>query len=185
MSEVRQRLENDLTSVRAAIDAGRLDDASLVLSGLSLNAPPSSEFSKEIGDLFLRLGFPAMAGRYWYLLDDKSDQMLAACKEFEHSLGDNPVLISHVFLLCSVNDSSPQVRARFQELQAKADDFGRTYQYPWKPERGWRDRIALLGCGIVATVVILVFVMGLFSVAEIFQRKGQAYTFDFADSTRE
>jgi len=166
MSEVRQRLENDLTAIRTAIDAGQLDDANLTLAAVSLNASPGGEFSKEIGDLFLRLGFPAMAGRYWYLLDDKSDRMRAACKEFERSLGNNPVWISHV--LCWVSNPSPQAKARIQELREKAGDFGRKYQYDLKPLRGWRDRIALLGCGIVAVVVIFVFVMGIVFIVKTF-----------------
>ena len=130
-----------------------------MIAGVSLNTSPGSEFSKEIGGLYMELGFPAMAGRYWYLLDGKSDQMLAACGEFELSLGGNPVLISHA--IGWAQNPSPNVKAKLQELHEKARAFQREHQYAGKPQGGWRDRVALLGCGLVGFVLMFIFIMGI------------------------
>lgn len=96
---------------------------------------------------------------YWYLLDDKSDRMLAACGEFERSLGNNPVLIAEAIGWLST--FSPYAKARFQDLHEKARELRRTYQYDVTPPRGWPDRVALLGCGIACFIAIFIFGMGI------------------------
>jgi hypothetical protein len=159
MSDVRQRLKTDLAAIRTAIAAGRLEEAKRMIAAVPLNAPPSSELSREIGGLYLDLGFPVMAGRYWYLLEDKSDQMIAACDEFERSLGANPVLISKVFGW--VRNVSPHAKAKLLDIHNKAMALRREHQYEWKPQRGWRDRVALVGCALVGFVVMFIFVMGI------------------------
>lgn len=166
MSDMIQRLETDLASIRNMIAAGQLEEAKRMISGVSLNASPGSEFSREIGDLYLELGLPAMAGRYWYLLDEKSDQMLAACGEFERSLGGNPDLISHA--IGWVHNPPPNVKAKIQEVHEKARAFRREYQYAVKPQSGWRDRVALLGCGLVGFVLMFIFIMGIWFIATKF-----------------
>ena len=148
MNEVRRRLETDLAAIRTVMASGQLKDAERMLAGVSLNVSPASEFSKRIGDLYLQLGFPVMAGRYWYLLDDKSDRMLAACNEFERSLGNNPVLIAEAIGWLSA--FSPYAKARFQDLHEKARELRRTYQYDVTPPKGWRDRVALWGAASLA-----------------------------------
>jgi hypothetical protein len=170
MNEVRQQLEIDLAAIRKAIAAGQLEDAKRMLTGVSLNAPPGGELSKEIGNLYLELGFPAMAGRYWYLLEDKSDQMLAACREFERSVADNPVLI--IEAIGWAYSRSPHITAKLQGLQEKARNLRQDYQYLVKHKRGWRDRITLLGCSFVAFVVFFVFIMGLFFIGKLLTTNG-------------
>ena len=100
-----------------------------------------------------------MAGRYWYLLEDQSDQRIAACDEFERSLGANPVLILDA--VGFVRNASPHARTKLLDLRSKATAFRQEHQYPWKPAKGWRDRVALLGCAFVGFVVMFIFVMGI------------------------
>ncbi len=164
---VEQRLEADLAAIRAAIANGQVEEATRKMLAVALNVPPGTRLSQEIGDLYLELGFPEMAGRYWYLIESKSDQMIAACEEFEHSLGNTPTLIIHA-LGCPANPS-PFVRARLAELHQQAQDFRREYQYYVEPERGLRDRVALLGCAIVGAIVMFIFISGVWFISTWFR----------------
>ena len=166
MSNVRRRLDTDLAAIGAAIEAGQLEDAKRMLLGVSLNVFPGGKSSQQIGDLYLELGFPAMAGRYWYLLDEKSDRMVMACEEFERSLGDNPRLISEAMGWSP--GLSPHAKAKLAELHARTRDLCREYRYDIKPQKGWRDRVALLGCAVVGFIVMFVFVMGTIFIAHMF-----------------
>jgi hypothetical protein len=164
MCEVTKRLEADLAAITQAIDAGQLEDAKRILVGIPQHVSLGSKFSQQIGDLYLELGFPAMAGRYWYLLEDKSDRMITACEEFERSLGYNPCLISEAMGWCP--DLSPYANARLTELRQKAESYRRQYGYAGKPRGGWRDRACLLGCALMSFVFVFVFVMGIIFIVQ-------------------
>ena len=164
---VEQRLEADLAAIRAAIANGQVEEAARKMCAIALNIPPGARLSKEIGDLYWELGFPAMAGRYWYLVDSKSDQMIAACEEFEHSLGNTPTLIIHA--LGYPANPSPFAKARVVELHRQAQDFRRESQYAVKPARGLRDRLALLGCAIVGSIVMFIFISGVWFITTWFR----------------
>jgi hypothetical protein len=146
---VNSRLEADLAVIRKAIADGQEEEAKSKIVGVSANVSPGSTFSKEIGDLYFALGFSAMAGRYWYLLEDKSEQMIAACEEFEHSLGNNPDLMVRV--LGWPRTPSPFVKAKLEELHKQAGDFRREHWYV-KESKGCLDRVALLGCAFVCFI---------------------------------
>lgn len=163
---LEQRLEADLAAIRDAIADGRADEARKKISGIPVNFSSGGRLSKEIGDLYLELGFQVMAGRYYYLLEHKSDLMLAACEEFERSLGNNPVLI--VGTLGRPHDASAFAKARLKELYRQAGAFRREHGYAVEPAR-LQDRLALLGCGIVAFVVLFVLVAGITFIAKWFR----------------
>lgn len=163
------RLEADLAAIKSAIAAGQLDDAKRILAGVSLNALPGSEFSRQIGDYYFELGYPAMAGRYWYLLEDKSDRMVCACEEFEHTLGDNPCLIHDT--IPWFPGSSTYAATALAELHNQAEAFRREHRYDVRPQRGWRDRCCLLGCAIISFIVLFVFIMGTIFIAKMFSEE--------------
>jgi hypothetical protein len=162
-----QRLEADLAAIRAAISAGQTEEATKMLRGVSLNCKPGSTHSQEVGDLFMELGFPAMAGRFWYPLENKTDRMVAACNEFEDSLCYCPTLI--IEALGWHPNPSPFVKARLVELHQQAKDFQREYLYDMKPPKGLRDRVALLGCAIVGFVLMFVFIQGIWFISTWFR----------------
>jgi hypothetical protein len=164
---LEQRLEADLAAIRIAIANGQAEDAARKMGAISLNISPGNRLAREIGDLYLELGFPAMAGRYWYLVESKSDQMIAACKEFEHSLGNTPTLILDA--LGSPANPSATVKARLVELHRRARDFRREFQYDVKPARGLRDRLALLGCAIVCFILMFISISGIWFITTWFR----------------
>ena len=69
---LEQKIQDDLAAIRHAIAAGQIEEAKTKIGGMSLNVEPGTMLSKEVGDLWWEFGFPAMAGRYWYLLEDES-----------------------------------------------------------------------------------------------------------------
>jgi hypothetical protein len=162
-----QKREADLAAVRTAIAATDFEEAKRLLGAVSLNTLPASRFSKEIGDLYFELGFEAMAGRYWYLVEQKSDVMIAACDAFEHSLGEDPCLLGRS--LGWDLDPSPYAKAKLEELNRKAAEFRREYQYP-PGEPSWLgDRVALIGCAIVGFIFMSVFLAGITFIARGFR----------------
>ncbi len=167
-NESDRRLEADLAEIRKAISHGQTEEATKRLLGVSYNCVPGTTHSQEVGDLFMELGFAAMAGRYWYLLENKTDRMTAVCQEFEHSLGDDPGLIAQCFFRPLL--SSPFAITKLEDLWARAKDLRQEYKYDVKPPaRGLRDTLGLLGCGIVAFVVMFVFIMGVVFIGSWFR----------------
>ena len=171
MTDPRERLETDLAAIRAAIAAGQLEEARTMIAGVALNAPSHSEWSKQIGELYLELGFPCMAGRYWYLLQDQSDQMIDACKEFERSLANNPVLILNAIGWVEnpdwVENPSPHAKATMLDVHNKATVLRQKYQYPCGPGTKWGNRLVLLGCGLVGFMLLFIFFLGILFISQL------------------
>jgi hypothetical protein len=156
-----ERIDSDLSHIRSVFFEGLIDEATQKLAVVSSAFPPGSPHSKEIGDLFWELNFPAMAGRYWYFLNDKSDRMRSACIEFERSLGNNPILIYESFLKSPVVSSS-EVESKLKELKNRAIELYDQIKNPLRKSRG--DRLALLGCGILTFMFLFVFFVGVLSI---------------------
>jgi hypothetical protein len=167
MAKFDERREADLAAIKRTIASGELDEARRLLRAVSLNFPSTSKFSPEVGRLYFDLGFPAMAGRYWYLVEPKSAEMVAACEAFEHSLGDNPWKLMEQ--LAWAPDASLEEKARLAELNRNGWEFRQEFQYPEESPSWLRDRVALVGCAIVAFAVVFVFIMGLTFIATWFQ----------------
>jgi hypothetical protein len=167
MPSLEQKLDADLAAIRRAISDGNAEEAKAKIRSVSLNVSPGSRLTKEIGELYLELGFSAMAGRYWYLLEDKSDQMIAACEEFERSLGNSPVLIMETLGWCP--ERSSYATAKMDELRDRAKVFRRQHHYNMKPTRDMWDRVALVGCGVVGFVLLFVFIAGIMFIVTWFR----------------
>jgi hypothetical protein len=73
----------DLKRVRADIRRGDLGRARERLHGLLSSYPENLDLRKRLGEVYWSLQMPAMAGRYWYLVKDKDERMLKACRMFE------------------------------------------------------------------------------------------------------
>lgn len=91
---LRDRLQGELAEIRRLLDSGDVDAARDRMAGAPVNFTPLGDFARQVGDLYWDLGYPTLAGRYWYREAEKTPEMLAACAEFERSCGDNPMLIA-------------------------------------------------------------------------------------------
>ena len=80
----------DLKRVRADIRRGDLGQARERLHGLLSSYPDNLNLRKRLGEVYWSLQMPAMAGRYWYLVEDKDESMLKACRAFEKTCKKDP-----------------------------------------------------------------------------------------------
>jgi hypothetical protein len=71
-------------------DLGKARDR---LHGLIATYPNEIKLRKKLGDIYWELKYPSMAGRYWYLAESKTQEMIQACQKFEGSLGNDPIKI--------------------------------------------------------------------------------------------
>lgn len=157
--------EKSLREIKALISAGELPKARQQLTALSSRSRPGQSYSKEIGELYAKLGCQAMAGRYWYLLENPTEEMLSARQEFEHSLGNNPGLIHDQFLPWGL---SPQAQASLAKLQKEAEALKKMYPSVSVTKKHlWQDRAVLVVGGLVAFGVAAIFFVGIVSLAEM------------------
>lgn len=159
-------LEEKLDSIRNDLNAGDLDSAREQLKGIPPQVGSTSEFSQEIGELYWQLDYPAMAGRYWYLIENKTPEMISACKDFEHSCGDHPYEILNT--LGWRFDGTPYAQNKLYELQKHYKAIQDSIP-PFELQKTGRDRIALIGCGVVSIVLIFIIAFGFKAIFEMFQ----------------
>jgi len=164
--ELEDRIEAVLAGIRKAIGDGDVEEAKRRIRGIPILVSPGSRFAREIGDLYWELGFPAMAGRYWYLLEEKTEQMLSACQEFERSRGHNPWAI---FTELGGPNLSPYAKATIDRLRKETQELQREFRYDRLRLPRWKDRIALVGCALVATVFMSVLWIGILGLVSMFR----------------
>jgi hypothetical protein len=169
--------EETLHRIQADIAASDLGKARDRLHGLMATYPDDLALRLTLGQVYWELRYPSMAGRYWYLEEEKTPDMTAACLLFERSCGGNPV---NLLLGLKFRGDIERIRDTYAgrtllELQARAaDSFGKTivfgktgrerYQDHKKPvSGGWS---CLLGLAIAALVVLGLMVIGLVSVLQ-------------------
>jgi hypothetical protein len=155
------RARADLAEVQSAIAHGQRNEAIAKLQAVALNVPPGQILSKDIGDFFYELGFAEMAGRYWYLLDDKSDAMVVACQKFEHSLANSPGQIADAFMSTLQAKVQPCEWVRLRELRDQARAYRNAHEYSIEPRnRAVQGRIVLFCCATITCLVLFLMAMG-------------------------
>jgi hypothetical protein len=83
--------EETLKRVDGDIASGNCGKARDRLHGLIATYPDALDLRRRLGDVYAQLQQPTMAGRYWYLEEDRSPEMEAACRVFEEACRDDPV----------------------------------------------------------------------------------------------
>ncbi|AMX00045.1 DUF6584 family protein [Rummeliibacillus stabekisii] len=80
IAKTLKRIEEDIKND----DLGKARDR---LHGIISTFPNELDLRKKLGDIYFKLKYPAMAGRYWYLEKNKTPRMIEACIVFENSMG--------------------------------------------------------------------------------------------------
>ncbi len=112
--------DDTLKKIYSEIEAGDLGKARDRLHGLMVTYPDDIHIRELLADVYWRLQFPAMAGRYWYLTEASGEHVEAAKKAFEKSFGDDPARIMAILKLSEDPDKLPeQLRSRFEVLQKR------------------------------------------------------------------
>jgi len=82
-----------LRKVEYDIQNGNLGLARDRLHGLMLSYPDDLSLRVKLAEVYWKFQQPVMAGRYWYLVEERSPEMEAAVQAFEKMQGHNPLRI--------------------------------------------------------------------------------------------
>jgi len=162
------RIERDL----AVGDHGKARDR---LHGLIATYPDDLDLRRRLGDVYWQLQYPAMAGRYWYLEEEKSLDMAAACGAFERSCGHDPL---QMLLALKFRGDIQTIRDRFAGrtllgLQERAKEehglylqFGKggKKKYQYTSRYGFKGKWVLASCVTGALILLGLMVIGLVTV---------------------
>ena len=168
--ETLRRIEREI----AAGDWGKARDR---LHGLLVTYPDDLALRRRLGDVYWQIHYPAMAGRYWYLEEDKTPDMAQACAAFERTCGNDAAQILRALKfygdVAALGDTfagrtllALQERAR-QECgyQMVFGKRGRErYRYTDRAKSG--GRWLLIGCLVAALVAAALIAVGLVAIVQ-------------------
>jgi hypothetical protein len=165
-----RRIEQDIVSG----DYGKARDR---LHGLLGSYPHDLSLRRMLGDIYWHLQYPVMAGRYWYLEEEKTPAMSVACAAFERSCGSDPVQI--LLALKFKADLGPlrgtHAGQTLVALQAQAKDrygyqveFGQSGRgrYQYSRQFKVRGKVLLLGLLVALAAALGLMVVGLATVLQ-------------------
>ena len=84
--ETLRKVEYDITNSNLGLARDRLH-------GLMMSYPDDLSLRVKLAEVYWKLQQPVMAGRYWYLVEEKSPEMEAAVQAFEKMQGHDPLRI--------------------------------------------------------------------------------------------
>ena len=167
-------IDATLQQVEKDIAAGDLGLARDRLHGLIASYPNRLEFRPLLGDIYWQLQFPAMAGRYWYLVDDALPHRQAARARFERSCGQDPrqILLALKFRGQLEDLADPFAKQRLVALQSRMEEkFGYTLDFARRgrqrylpsPRQARNNRWLSIGCAVGLLLAVSLMIFGLAS----------------------
>ncbi|MGD9724611.1 MAG: DUF6584 family protein [Pirellulales bacterium] len=173
-AELTAMVESDLAVVERHLAAGQLEQARQAMATIQLNCRPAiydprhfnAVLAKRVGAAWHVLGYEAMAGYYWYWVDDESPEVVAARREFERSCGDLPL---RVFELIGLNPNLvPKDNPRIAAMATMVAEY-RAANRSRIMTKSPGDRIALVGCAVVASAIVFVLALGIGALIGLFR----------------
>ncbi|MFC0187145.1 DUF6584 family protein [Fictibacillus aquaticus] len=134
-----QRIEHDIANG----DLGKARDR---LHGLLSTYPNNLKIRRKLGDIYYQLQDPAMAGRYWYLEEEKTPEMTAACEKFERAHGQDP---KYMLRALKYNGNHKKI----DDLRNEAGE-----------ENTPADWLFLIGCLTVLALILTVLGIGIYTI---------------------
>jgi hypothetical protein len=86
-------IQQTLEKIEIDIQNSNLGKARDRLHGLLISYPNDLSLRRKLGDISWKLQYPSMAGKYWYLEEEKTPEMKSACEAFEEQMGNDPMQI--------------------------------------------------------------------------------------------
>ncbi|MCS6830793.1 MAG: hypothetical protein RMM08_01720 [Armatimonadota bacterium] len=156
-----QRVEEDI----AAGNLGRARDR---LHGLVWQYPDDLSLRCRLAEVYWQLGFPAMAGCYWYLEEPVTPAMQQAHAEFERSCGKDPLCILFRLKFRGNIETLPEyARLRLKGLQEECERKHGRYPVFVAKRREWRSsgtvhrqNLENLGCLLLLLAVLALAIIG-------------------------
>ena len=168
-------IEETLARIEEETAGGDLGKAHDRLHGLLSSYPADLTLRRQLGAIYWQLQYPEMAGRYWYLEEEKSPQMMVACQAFEQSCGNDPwrILASLKFHADPASldsdyarDTLLALRDRTKTWYGRALDFGkRGAGQAQSDELGkTADRWISIGCAVLILAAVALTLVGFVAV---------------------
>jgi 2-polyprenyl-3-methyl-5-hydroxy-6-metoxy-1,4-benzoquinol methylase len=130
--------EEKLNQINKEILQKNLGKARDRLHGLIAFYPNDLKLRTVLGAIYSKLQFPAMAGRYWYLEEKKTEVMEAACAEFEKSCGNETL---QILLSIKFRGSIDKIDSKFAKEKLLALQNECKQRYSFYPEFGLKGNI--------------------------------------------
>ncbi|MFT9818428.1 DUF6584 family protein [Lysinibacillus sp. NPDC056185] len=160
---MEKKISKTLKGIEEDIKNDDLGKARDRLHGLISTFPNELELRKKLGDIYFELKYPAMAGRYWYLEENKTPLMVHACIEFEKSMGNDINNIARALKykgdieLLKGMELDPALLYKVKEKLVEEPDV---------PIEFKEDKLIILGC---LSIIILIFIFALVGVYTFFK----------------
>ena len=169
--------QETLRRIEREIEAGDWGKARDRLHGLLVTYPDDLTLRRRLGEVYGQLHYPAMAGRYWYLEEDRTPEMDRACAAFERACGHDAaqILMALKFNgdVTALGDTYAgrtllALQERVRQERGYQILFGRRgaerYQYTERARAG--GRWLLIGCLAAGLVAAALMVAGLVAVIQ-------------------
>jgi hypothetical protein len=163
-----------LARIEREISEGKLGIARDRLQGLVNEYPQDFSLRSKLGDVYWRLGYPVDAGRFWFFDSDPDEAKMVAVNAFLAVCKSQDEVVRRLKLRCSEEELLKQVsKERIEELlpgvtlqlcanNRKTTEVG-SRDYFW-------DKVALIGCSLVAIVFMGLVSLGWAKFLEIIRR---------------
>ena len=151
-------LQETLAKVHAEIDSGRLYQARDRLHGLVRSYPDNLELRWLLGDIYWRLNYPAMAGRWWWLLPPDRPEVSAAFEAYADMCGGCEDEMTARARPYPRIEKQPEGNDK-ERLKALYKATPRVYAKRAPRDDGSDDGCAMAG-GIIALTVLLFAMVG-------------------------
>lgn len=164
-----------LERVRRDIENGNLGKARDRLHGLILAHPNDLSLRSMLADVYRRLQFPEMAGRYWYLEEHRTAEMEQAVGVFERSVRNDPLELLCRLKFRGEDGQLPEpARARLEVLRRESlrlygqyPRYGAKSEPKWEPHRqigGPLGDLVPIGCLVGWGLAVVLMIVGLVTV---------------------
>ena len=173
--------EENLADIKQRIAEEKLDTACVQLHGLIFLFPREVFLRPMLAEIYWKLGDAVMAGRFWYLVENKTPEIEAVCREFEEHYENDLLKIFYLLIEDFKNEKENVIGTAaekpLRELQEKAhqqkvgvrhppmDFFAEPPIFDEKKEREteWFVR----GCMLAIVIVLILAIVGFFSIVQL------------------
>ncbi|MGG3497826.1 DUF6584 family protein [Peribacillus simplex] len=138
-------------------DLGKARDR---LHGLISTFPNELDLRRKLGDIYMALKYPSMAGRYWYLEKNKSPEMVKACIQFEKSMGNDPIRIGRAIKF--KGDSEVLKRLQLDQVISPIQNKVKENLLE-EPEDPFKDKLVIFGCFSIIILTIIFALIGVYA----------------------
>jgi hypothetical protein len=118
------------------------------------------ELRKKLGDIYFELKYPSMAGRYWYLEENKTPEMVKACNDFEKCMGNDPKSIARTLKFKGDIEilKRLELHGEFSPMENKVKE-----KLLQESEESFQDKLFTFGCLSILILLIIFEVIGIYA----------------------